>query len=165
MAGASTSEDAVTRDLPKIIAWMQSLGLAARKSRYSRYEKHIEAFYSKHADQLSEDGEERFDSLSQAYRECIDIFMVYKCFNGVIHPNFVSKLRHVVTGQDVPDLEMAGPSRDYPQRAERLAAGRSKHITVPPPHSASTRALGAIARFRVHDQGNRAAQYAYQVYG
>jgi hypothetical protein len=113
MATSVVNEDDILKEIPKIIAWMVALGLPAGNSRYARYEKHIEKFYRDGRDPLSEEGQRLFGELNQAYRECIDIYIVYKCFENVRHPNFIATLAKVVAGQDVPDLEAAGASRNF----------------------------------------------------
>ncbi|MGS0974833.1 hypothetical protein [Burkholderia glumae] len=101
------------KELPKIIDWMVTLGLPARNSRYARYEQHIDKFYRGGRDLLSKEGNQLFKEMNQAYRECIDIYLVYKCFEHVRHPNFIATLSKVVAGKDVPDLEVAGASRNF----------------------------------------------------
>jgi hypothetical protein len=113
MAKAVVNEDDIMKKLPKIIAWMVALGLPARNSRYARYEEHINKFYRDGLNPLSEEGKQFFKELNQAYRECIDIYLVYKCFEHVTHPNFIATLSKVVAGKDVPDLEVAGASRNF----------------------------------------------------
>jgi hypothetical protein len=113
MARTVVNEDDIMKELPKIIAWMVALGLPARNSRYARYEEHINKFYRDRLDPLSDEGKQFFKELNQAYRECIDIYLVYKCFEHVRHPNFITTLSKVVAGQDVPDLEVAGASRNF----------------------------------------------------
>ena len=113
MAKAVVNEDHIMKELPKIIAWMEALGLRARNSRYARYEEHINKFYRDRLDPLSEEGKQFFKELNQAYRECIDIYLVYKCFEHVRHSNFIVTLSEVLMGKDVPDLEVAGASRNY----------------------------------------------------
>ncbi|ROZ78775.1 hypothetical protein EEB15_03540 [Ramlibacter sp. WS9] len=107
------NEDQITKELHNIIAWMTALGLPARNSRYARYEEHINKFYRPGLDLLSKKGRQFLKELTEAYRECIDIYLVYKCFQHVRHPNFISKLSKVVSGNDVPDLEVAGASRNF----------------------------------------------------
>ncbi|MFC0252689.1 hypothetical protein [Massilia consociata] len=113
MAKAVVNEDYIMKELDTIIAWMVALGLPARNSRYARYQEHINKFYRSGAALLSEEGNQSFKELSQAYRECIDIYIVYKCFEHVKHPNFIASLSKVVAGRDVPDLESAGESRNF----------------------------------------------------
>ena len=113
MARAVTEEDHIIKELPKIIEWMEALGLPARNSRYARYERHINKFYREGRDPLSEEGKQLFKELNQAYRECVDIYLVHKCFVDEKHPNFITTLSKVLKGQDVPDLDVAGASRNF----------------------------------------------------
>lgn len=113
MAKAEINEDGIMKRLPEIISWMEDLGLPARNSRYARYEEHINKFYRDGTDPLSDEGKQSFKELNQAYRECIDIYLVHKCFQHVRHPNFIATLRKVIAGQDVPDLYAAGASRNF----------------------------------------------------
>jgi hypothetical protein len=113
MAKAVTNEDRIMKELPNIIEWMVALGLPAHNSRYARYEEHINKFFRDGLNPLSEEGKQLFKELNQAYRECVDIYIVYRCFENVRHPNFIDKLSKVVSGQDVPDLQVAGASRNF----------------------------------------------------
>lgn len=113
MTNAITSDASIMKELPKIIAWMEALGLSAGNSRYSRYEKIINKFYAKELDPSSDEGKQCFTELTQAYRECTDIYLVYKCFAHVTHPNFLAKMKKVIKGQEVPNLKDAGTSRDF----------------------------------------------------
>lgn len=101
------------RDMPAVIAWMTTLGLPASKSRYARYDKHIKQFYGVETDLLSEQGQRSWANLTHAYRECVDIYLVFKCFEHLRHPKFVSKLWEVVSGEDLPDPTSGGASRNY----------------------------------------------------
>ena len=113
MARAVTNEDRIMKELPRVIEWMSALGLPARNSRYARYDEHINKFFRSGLNPLSDEGRQLFKELSQAYREYVDIYVVYQCFEHVRHPNFIDKLSKVVEGQDVPDLQFAGASRNY----------------------------------------------------
>ena len=124
MAKAVAGEDQIIQSLPAIISWMEAMGISARNTRYGHYEKIINQFYRDKVDPWSAEGKQRFKDLSLAYRECIDIYLVYKCFEGVIHPNFISTLSKVVAGREVPDLEVAGESRNF--LFELMVAARFK---------------------------------------
>lgn len=113
MAKAVTSEDMIMKELPKIITWLEDLGLPARNSRYARYEERINNFFRDGRDPLSDEGTQLFKEMTRAYRECVDIYVIFKCFERVRHPNFISALSKVIDGQDVPDLEVAGASRNF----------------------------------------------------
>lgn len=99
--------------LPEIISWLVGLGLPAANSRFARYEKIIDKFFSDRPDTLQDGGKQRFRDLSLAYRECIDIFVIYICFKENRHTNFINKLSQVVSGHEVPEPKEAGLSRNY----------------------------------------------------
>ncbi|QNN76786.1 hypothetical protein IAE60_12640 [Pseudoxanthomonas mexicana] len=113
MARALTEESNIMGQIPEVIAWMSSLGLRARNSRYARYEEHINAFFKQGYDPASEEGALRWQHLTQAYRECLDICLVYRCFKDVRHPSLIKTLSHVISGQDVPDPHDAAASRNF----------------------------------------------------
>jgi hypothetical protein len=112
MSRAETNEDVILKRLPEIISWLVALGLPAGNSRYARYEEIIEEFFRNRPDTLQDSGNQLFLELSLAYRECIDIFAIYRCFSGIRHHNFIEKPSKVVAGRDVPELGEAGTSRN-----------------------------------------------------
>lgn len=75
MANAVANEG----QLPKIIAWMDALGLPARNSRYARYEGHINKFFRDGLNPLSEEGKQFFQGtdsgLSRIHRHlsCLQV--------------------------------------------------------------------------------------------
>lgn len=113
MSRAETNEDVILKKLPEIISWLVALGLSAGNSRYARYDKIIEKFFRDRPDTLQDGGNQLFQDLSLAYRECIDIYAVYRCFSETRHQNFIEKLSKVVAGRDVPELGEAGTSRNF----------------------------------------------------
>lgn len=113
MTRAEINGEVILTQLPEIISWLVELGLPAANSRFARYHKIIEKFFRDRPDTLQDGGNQRFRDLSLAYRECLDIWIVYTCFKGTRHPNFIEKLFKVVAGQDVPEPGDAGKSRNY----------------------------------------------------
>ncbi|AVJ27351.1 hypothetical protein [Achromobacter spanius] len=113
MSKLEINGDFIVRQLPGIISWLVSLGLPAANSRYARYDKIIKNFFRNRPDTLHDGGNQLFRDLSLAYRESVDIYIVYRCFKDVRHPMFIEKLSHVVAGQDVPEPGEAGASRNY----------------------------------------------------
>lgn len=122
MTRAEVNGDVISKKLPEIISWLGELGLSAANSRFARYEKIIEKFFRDRPDTLQDGGNQRFRELSLAYRECLDIWIIYACFKGTRHLNFIEKLSKVVAGQDVPEPGESGESRNY--LLELLVAAR-----------------------------------------
>lgn len=118
--------DVILQLLPEIISWLVELGLAAENSRFTRYKKIIENFFRERPDTLPDGGNQRFRDLILAYRECLEICIVYTCFKDSRHINFINKLSKVVTGQDVPEPGDAGESRNY--LLELLVAARFQQV-------------------------------------
>lgn len=112
MTGKTIQGDALLEQMPQVLDWLEGLGISARNSRYSRYVKHIDAFFAS-GEPLSEEGRRRFDAHTLAYRECVDINLVRKAFANETHKGFIGSLRKIVSGQDVPELKDAGVSRNY----------------------------------------------------
>ncbi|WP_460735282.1 hypothetical protein [Lysobacter tyrosinilyticus] len=92
---------------------MESLGIPAAKSRYARYEKRIAKFFDDAVHPTSIEGQQAWKDLTHAYRECIEIYLIFKTFAGCDHPNFISILAKVASGAEVPALAQAGTSRDF----------------------------------------------------
>lgn len=106
-------EDRVLQAYRRVIPWLEALGITVKNTRYARYERHIEDFYSAGLSPLTEEAQKQFKILNQSYRECIDICLVHKCFEHTRHPNLISILQKVVSGQDTPELSAAGAPRNF----------------------------------------------------
>lgn len=113
MSNADVSETAILEELPNIIAWLSGLGLPSTNSRYARYERIIDEFYKVHPHARVDGGLQAFRNLSLAYRECIDIYMVYTSFKQLRDAGLIERLLKAVTGPDVPEVDEAGQSRDF----------------------------------------------------
>lgn len=113
MANVLVQESDILGVVPHAIAWMESLGISAAKSRYARYERHVARFFDADIDPASSEGRKEWRNLSYTYRECIDIYSIFGSFSECNHPNFVSILKKVASGEDVPEAARAGMSRDF----------------------------------------------------
>lgn len=80
MANADVSETAILEEIPNIIAWLSELGLPSTNSRYARYARIIDEFYTVHPHARVDGGQQAFRDLTLAYRECIDIYVIYTSF-------------------------------------------------------------------------------------
>ena len=102
----------ILKEMPCVLEWLKEKGLNALNSRYSRYEKDINRFFSC-ADPTSADGRAKFDKLANSYIECFNIVLVHRVFRHEASQGFVDRLGKVVDGQDHPDASSTGSSRDY----------------------------------------------------
>lgn len=118
-ADASTSTDKnefagepILKEMPRVLEWLKEKGLNALNSRYSRYEKDIDQFFSCTAP-TSTDGRTKFDKLTNSYIECLNIVLIHRAFRDEKSQGFVDRLSKVADGQDHPDASSEGSSRDY----------------------------------------------------
>jgi hypothetical protein len=118
-ADASTSSnkkefagEPILKEMPRVLKWLKEKGLNALNSRYSRYVKDIDQFFSC-ADPTSADGRAKFDKLTNSYIECLNIVLIHRAFRDEVSQGFVDRLSKVADGQDHPDASSAGSSRDY----------------------------------------------------
>lgn len=123
MRRRTVSDETIFEQMPNVITWLEGLGVPATNSRYVRYSKHIDAFFATD-DPQTEEGRTKFSGMTRAYRECLDIILIYKAFVNERHEKFLEKLKKVVSGQDVPAARDAGESRNY--LFELLVAARFK---------------------------------------
>lgn len=122
MLNADMSATEIFEELPNIIAWLAGLGLPSTNSRYTRYERIIDEFYKVHPHARVDGGQEAFRHLSLAYREFLDIYVVYTSFKHLRDPGLIERLSKAVTGPDVPEADEIGQSRDF--AFELLVAAR-----------------------------------------
>lgn len=122
MSKVDVSETAILDELPNIIAWLSGLGLPSTNSRYARYKRIIDEFYKVHPHARVDGGQQAFRSLSLAYRECIDIYVVYTSFKHLRDAGLIERLSKAVTGPDVSEFDEVGQSRDF--AFELLVAAR-----------------------------------------
>lgn len=113
MSNADVSETSILEELPNILAWLSELGLTSTNSRYARYVRIIDEFYKTHPLARVDGGQQAFRHLSLAYRECIDIYLVYTSFRHLRDAGLIERLRKAVTGPDVPEVDEVGQSRDF----------------------------------------------------
>ena len=102
----------ILKEMSCVLEWLKGKGLNALNSRYSRYEKDIDQFFSCD-DPTSADGRAKFDKLTNSYIECLNIVLIYRAFRDEASQGFVDRLSKVANGQDHPDASSAGSSRDY----------------------------------------------------
>lgn len=104
--------EAVLKQMPAALAWLAAKGLNALNSRYARYERDIDAFFSS-IDPTSLEGRAAFAKLTNSYKECLNLIIIYKAFRDEQSKGFWDRLSKVTDGQDHPELNEAGPSRDF----------------------------------------------------
>ena len=104
--------ESILKDMPCVLEWLKEKGLRALNSRYSRYEKDVDKFFSCD-DPTSADGRAKFDKLTNSYIECLNIVLIHRAFRYEESQGFVDRLSKVADGQDHPDASSAGSSRDY----------------------------------------------------
>lgn len=102
----------ILKEMSRVLEWLKEKGLNALISRYSRYEKDIDQFFSCDAP-TSTDGRAKFDKLTNSYIECLNIVLIHRAFRDEASQGFVDRLSKVADGQDHPDASSAGSSRDY----------------------------------------------------
>lgn len=106
------SSESILKELSCVLKWLQGKGLNALNSRYSRYEKDIDQFFSCE-DPTSADGRAKFDNLTNSYIECLNIVLIHRVFRDEASQGFADRLSKIVDGQDHPDASSAGSSRDF----------------------------------------------------
>ncbi|GEM_PF-656239 len=104
--------ESILKDMPCVLEWLKEKGLSALNSRYSRYEKDVDQFFSC-GDPISADGRAKFDKLTNSYIECLNIVLIHRAFRDEGSQGFVDRLSKVADGQDHPDASSAGSSRDF----------------------------------------------------
>jgi hypothetical protein len=102
----------ILKEMSCVLEWLKGKGLNALNSRYSRYEKDIDQFFSCD-DPTSADGRAKFDKLTNSYIECLNIVLIHRAFRDEASQGFTDRLSKVADGQDHPDSGSAGSSRDY----------------------------------------------------
>ncbi|WP_153018993.1 hypothetical protein [Lysobacter capsici] len=102
----------ILKEMPCVLEWLKGKGLNALNSRYARYEKDIDHFFSCD-DPTSADGRTKFDKLTNSYIECLNIVLIYRAFRDEASQGFADRLSKVTDGQAHPDASSAGSSRDY----------------------------------------------------
>ena len=102
----------ILREIPLVLEWLKEKGLNALNSRYSRYEKDINQFFSC-SDPASADGRAKFYKLTNSYIECLNIVLIHRAFQDEVSQGFVDRLSKVTDGQDHPNASSAGSSRDF----------------------------------------------------
>ncbi|WP_186130416.1 phage exclusion protein Lit family protein [Burkholderia gladioli] len=106
------SGESILKEMPCVLEWLKEKGLSALNSRYSRYEKDVDNFFSCD-DPTSADGRVKFDKLTNSYTECLNIVLIHRAFRDEASQGFVDRLSKVADGQDHPDASSAGSSRDF----------------------------------------------------
>nr|WP_294350893.1 phage exclusion protein Lit family protein [Providencia sp.] len=102
----------ILKEMSHVLEWLKRKGLNALNSRYSRYEKDVDQFFSCD-DPTAIDGRAKFDKLTNSYIECLNIVLIHRAFRDEASQGFVNRLSKIIDGQDHPDASSAGSSRDY----------------------------------------------------
>lgn len=114
MFNNTISSKAILDQMALVLTWLDGLGLPSYNSRYARYEEIVDAFFmGARPESNMDDAQRRYDEMTKAFRECLDIIIVFNNFKDNIEPRLAKTLKQVVSGQDVPQLDVAGASRNY----------------------------------------------------
>lgn len=100
--------------LPEVLEWLESKGLKAHLSRYSKYKSYIDDFYKKGNPNDLTDLEQKFKNLNDAVQECIQIIQVYDVFKNESSSGFEERLKKIICGVDFynPENKVDQP-RDF----------------------------------------------------
>ena len=104
--------ESILKEVSCVLEWLKGKGFNVLNSRYSRYKKDIDQFFSCD-DPTSVDGRAKFDKLTNSYIECLNIVLIHRAFRDEASQGFVDRLSKVANGQDHPDASSAGSSRDF----------------------------------------------------
>lgn len=100
--------------LDEVLAWLESKGLRAHLSRYSKYKSYIDDFYKNGDPNDLSDLEQKFKKLNDAVQECIQIVQVYDTFKNEKSDGFEDRLKKIVAGADFYNPEnKADQPRDF----------------------------------------------------
>lgn len=102
----------ILSEMPEVIRWLESLELSVLSSRFSRYTKHIEAFFNE-PNPLTDTARDKFDKLTAAYHECLNIVIIKSIFENEPSVGFKNKLSKVVTGSDFLTDSPKQEARNY----------------------------------------------------
>lgn len=107
-------------EIDDIIKWLDSYGLRAGVSRYSRYKEYIAAFQLQAESEeerkkilLPSDLEDRYVKSDSALKEIAQIKFVYMAFKNEKSEGFIERIRKVVSGKDFYTGEEGDQARDF----------------------------------------------------
>jgi hypothetical protein len=115
------SGETVLEEMPRILEWIASLGLPSSRGRYSRYIHSIDTFFAE-SNPNSDEGRRAFELARKSYRECLEIFLVYRAFHSESATGFRDRLDHATCGPEHLAAGSPTGSRDY--MFELLVAAR-----------------------------------------
>lgn len=100
--------------LDEVLEWLESKGLRAHLSRYSKYKSYIDDFYKNSDPNDLYDLEQKFKKLNDAVQECIQIVQVYNTFKNENSDGFEDRLKKIISGADFYNPEnKADQPRDF----------------------------------------------------
>jgi hypothetical protein len=106
------SGESIISQIPSVINWLESFGFNALCSRYSRYVKYIDEFFNLENPDSNE-GREKFERLTKAYRECFEIVIIKNVFGKEKSDGFKNRLAKVIKGADYLEPKPVDEARDY----------------------------------------------------
>ena len=104
--------ESILSEMPSVIEWLVNFGFRALSSRFSRYTKYIDDYFEKPYP-TSEAGRDRFEKLTRAYHECLNILIIKTVFEDEKSDGFKDKLCKVTTGPDFLFNSPNEESRNY----------------------------------------------------
>lgn len=105
--------DEILGKMPEVITWLESFNLKALSSRFSRYEKYVNEFFSTE-NPTSDIGRDKFEKLTRAYIECLNIVIIKKSFSNEKSDGFRNRLEKIIKGKDfLIDASPVEESRDF----------------------------------------------------
>jgi len=100
--------------MPDVLNWLQSLGLRALNTRYTRYVKYVDDFFDMDRQDInSHIGKEKFDILTKAILECFDIIIIYSTFKSEKSEGFKESLSKVIKDPDILENNQVSKARDF----------------------------------------------------
>lgn len=104
----------VLSKMPQVLEWIESLGLRAVNTRYTRYVKYIDDFYKMEREHLyTEIGKEKFNTLTKAMFECHNIIIVYSVFKNENSQGFIERLSKVIKDPDILEKSQESHARNF----------------------------------------------------
>jgi hypothetical protein len=94
-----THTDMVMGILPEALEWLEKKVPQAKVSRFSRYKRYIDEFYSAQSD--IEGLEEKFSELNWAFQEICELVHIYQSFKNEDNKAFNGRIEKIVNGQDL----------------------------------------------------------------
>lgn len=100
--------------MPKVLEWIESLGLRAINTRYTRYVKYVDDFFKIERDDLyTKVGQEKFTILTKALLECHNIIIVYSVFKNNNSLGFKERLSKVIKDPDILGQAQESKARNF----------------------------------------------------